>query len=478
MGTQATTLALIDTARADVANIGGGPPPPTITNATATPSSLAAPGPVSIDATVQNQTSISVDNVVVASLPTVVQVAVSRSIPISATGPGGSASTSVSVTVATPPPGDLSWFTSKASGSITNVPGALLSTIDVSNGRILSASGQLYIPWLGRAGWIIIRGGGHSDYNGNDILAIDLFTGQVMRLKARYTNLFVGPNGYHADAATGLLWANAAGTATVPGEYSSGHTYGQAVALLPGFGTNDPLGAALYTGIPSLTPNGQRHGMSCFTFDFSTNQYAPFAGPMPLAQPEYSHSFIDVGRRRVLIHGTTSSNAGSLIALNVDTRAYSTVNASMPTSVSYMVWGHDLANDLYVGMRPVAVGYPPALYVIDPNTGAFTAPGLTTAWPWPAGVSYSGGGFWSESKRAFYYYHGQGEQSIRSVKPPAANPRTTPWTVQVISFSGDASPADTMVGAGAHCKRFMPMENTGGALWLGSTIAPAQFWKY
>ncbi len=313
MADQASALAKVDTFRAEVAAIGGGPPPPpapTITNATATPATLPiGGGNVVVDATVTDAMWTSVDGVQ-QSLPATVAVVASRAIPVLAHGQTApDANASLPVTVAQPSGGDLSWFTSKAPGSITNIGTATLAAVDVSNGRILAASGQLYVPWIGNAGSIDVRGGGHGDWNGNEKLRLDLFlaaTGganPATIVKPRYTNLVIGPNGYNAEVASGLLWANAAGSATVPNEYSSGHTYGQCVLLPPGFGTNDPLGAALYTGIPSLTPGGQQNGMSCFLHELSTNHYAPFVGPMSVP-PEYSSSFIDVGRRRVVYHGS------------------------------------------------------------------------------------------------------------------------------------------------------------------------------
>lgn len=98
------------------------PPAPTITNATATPAALpAGGGSVTVNATVINATSITVDGVV-KTLPATISVIVSRSILIVATGvtaPPASAQVAVSVAVPPPPPPATTIeFTNGVPGSI------------------------------------------------------------------------------------------------------------------------------------------------------------------------------------------------------------------------------------------------------------------------------------------------------------------------------------------------------------------------
>jgi hypothetical protein len=95
--------------------------------------------------------------------------------------------------------------------------------------------------------------------------------------------------------------------------------------------------------------------------------------------------------------------------------------------------------------------------------------------PWP-NTTAPGGGAWSARHGGFVYYHGQGEREVILVKP-SASPRTTPWIVSSIALTGDLPAADTMVGAGAHCKRFLEHPQADGFVWLGQTSAPPQWFR-
>jgi len=79
--------------------------PPTIANMTATPASLPyGGGPVTVNATVTGATSLTLDGVVIASLPTTVAVTASHAFQLVATNTAGSTSAQASVTVAVLPP--------------------------------------------------------------------------------------------------------------------------------------------------------------------------------------------------------------------------------------------------------------------------------------------------------------------------------------------------------------------------------------
>lgn len=88
---------------------GGDPTPgPTIANFIATPESVVAGGSVSLNATVANATTVTLDGAQIASLPVNVTPPASHTYTLVATGPGGNVSATVDVTVtaALPPPTD------------------------------------------------------------------------------------------------------------------------------------------------------------------------------------------------------------------------------------------------------------------------------------------------------------------------------------------------------------------------------------
>jgi hypothetical protein len=378
-----------------------------------------------------------------------------------------------------PPIGDISWYTSKASGSITNVGSNLLHALNPnlsnmgSSGfyAIMGASGGVFAPTLGPIGSFIQSGGGHDDWYGNDVYAFDLATQTWSQLKAPHTPLFL-VNNYHADNM-GRLFADATGSTVHSDQPSSRHNYGHCVFLPPGMGHNDPIGAKLFTVLPSLTKLGQKGAGHAWIFTLSDRKYALYSTNPTSISMDYSHSFLDEQRRRVVVHGY-----GCLWSLDLNTRVYTKLPPLIPGSLTYTVWGHMKALDLYVGVRATHSTEGTFLYVYDPVTNGLTRPNTATAWP-NTNPYRSGGGFWSDILGAIVYHHGAGEKELRIVKPSATgNPRTTPWDITVRTFTGDTPALDETIVAGAHCKRLVEVPAANGALWFGRTRSPTQWFKY
>src|SRR6185437_2111437 len=157
-------------------------------------------------------------------------------------------------------------------------------------------TGLVYIPELGPLGSLVGKGGGHTDYAGNEVYAFDLATRLVSRLTdpnptlyldtaalARYNDPIKNPPPlttaeygrlYHSAILSGKHWADgdfstfingyppvAQTKAVLQDQPSAGHMFGYQIALPPGFGHNDAQGALLTTCVPSLTPVGSATGM-------------------------------------------------------------------------------------------------------------------------------------------------------------------------------------------------------------------------
>ncbi len=401
--------------------------------------------------------------------------------------------------VTPPPTGDLTWFTSKAGRSITNIGTATLQAVNPCPSNqcaysgstkfkaILAASGMVLLPWRGPAGTLAGTGGGHDDYYGNENWARDLSVDAFTLLSQPHPNRYrvVGATGplawqaYHGNTDDGELWADGdfasyatmSAKPTLQDQPIACHSYGNTLALPPGLASG-PEGAIVQPCRTSCTPLGQRNGKRAHIFDLATSEWSRFSANLMPDNPGYSHSFIDYARKRVVMHSTA---ALVVLALDVDpAKRLFTKLVDLPSNLNYMVWDHLVGPDLYVGLCPT-VGGAPRLWVVDPAGNAFTQPGCAQAWPTPA--LPSGGGCWSKQIGGFAYYHGAGESTVVAVTPPSGNPRTAPWNVQLLTFSGDAPPSDDVVGAGAHCKRFVEHEAATGFLWLGRTTAPVQFFK-
>lgn len=382
-----------------------------------------------------------------------------------------------------PPPADnLSWFTSKPSMSITNVGANLLQAMNPwgsitpsapsgANGDsilgfagILAASGMVFCEWRGKAGSLVAFGGGHNDYCGNDVYEFDLYAQTWAQLKPPHWPLFKDSGGYHA-ATEGEHWADATCTTTLESEPCTGHNYGVPEALPPD--ATFPQGAVLMGCIPVMTVPGQRGGMRSHVFDLATKQWARYSTNLVPTAFEFGGSCIDKTRNRYVM-----PLQGYMGYLDLTTRAWTKSNNSpFATGIVYMIWRHYTAADLYVGLSHYSTN---RLWVFDPLTNTLTKPNFAQAFPY---TGPGGGSCWSEQLGGFAFYGGQGESEVTVVKPPAGNPRTTPWDVSTITFSGATPGKDTLSGAGSHCKRFLEHKAAGGFLWLPSTQSPVQFFK-
>lgn len=457
------------------------PPPvpaPTITGFAAVPGTINAGQSTTLNAMVANAVALAIDGVAIPSLPQIVAPTASRTYTLTATGPGGSASAQAMVTVAAappppPPPGDLSWFLSRPVGSITNLGTAMLQSlapVPSAGGTggfkaIFAASGMVLCPWRGRAGTLVFpAGGGHDDCWDNGVYEWDLYTNTGQVLKQPNRALFVGPSGYHSDTAEGEHYIDAAGSGTHQDQPSSGHNYGLLDVIPPN--AEFPQGAIITFARASLTRLGQRHGTRAHVFDFATMRFSRFSTNRLPVQPNYAGGFIDKGRNRAIVPGYDG-----MYPLDLATRTYGARLGTAFSTEIHMVWSHYVAQDVYAGLlRRNGVTH---LWVVDPVTGALTKPGVSGTWPTPN--LYDGGSCWSELLGGIAHYHGQGESILSLVRPPSGNPRTTPWPVTAIGFSGDTPARDTQSGAGAHCKRFLEHPAAGGFQWAGRTDAPFQF---
>lgn len=384
-----------------------------------------------------------------------------------------------------PPVGDLSWFLSKAPMTITNIGTQVLQSMNpwaaitpskpdghaAGTGgfsAILAASGMVFCPWMGRAGWLVVFGGGHDDYHGNDMYAYDLFLQQWLVLKAPQWPLFKDTTGYHANQTSGELWLDSLFTLTSPKQPGTGHNYGMPFGLSPN--AEFTQGAVVMPAIPSLTPGGQRNGRVAHAFDLAKREWVRYsANEMHIQGPGYSGSFIDHTRNRAIV-----PMQGGLAALDLSTKLFTKV-IDLPSNTNYMMWAHYVPQDKYVAVwLKDSANALAEIWIVDPTTWA-TATRRVVAWP---NTTRPGGACWSTLLGGFAYYHGRGEQTMVTVRPPATGDvRYAAWQLDTLTFTGDMPAIDTTVGAGAHCKRLLEHPAAGGMVWLGNTRQVPQFFK-
>ena len=93
-------------------------------------------------------------------------------------------------------------------------------------------SGATFVPSLGVYGSIILFGGGHTDYLGNEVYRYDVETRLFTRLTSPFSAWVIGPNGFSSDEATCEFFSTAEGDVpgnSGPSQPFPNHTYGSTV---------------------------------------------------------------------------------------------------------------------------------------------------------------------------------------------------------------------------------------------------------
>jgi hypothetical protein len=408
-----------------------------------------------------------------------------------------------------PPSDALTFYTSQPSRTIKNVftntyndvrpcPLGNCSYVGTNHSNFLNDTGMVYADAMGPLGTLLVTGGGHGDYWGNEVYGSDVATRIVSRLTDPWNKLFVDPltsaeygRLYHADMIHGELWADGDFStyinayppveqvkATLQDQPGAGHLYGYQVYLPPGFGHDDPLGAFLTVCRPSLTPVGSADGKQSHILPLTPSadgkrHWSRFGGLMPLGNGR-TGAFLDKKRRRVVAH--IYQGAGFNF-LNLDTKQWTNapVSGAPSTSPYYGTWHHDEERDLYVYLR--SENGLSVIYVVDPNTLVMTRPLVTLPkFTTPDGKATHGGSTWVKPIGGMVYYAGDGTKVAYSVVP-SGNPKTDPWTVEQMTFTGDQPAIQLSPQQSFHFSRFQYVQKLDGFFWTATTLAPTQFWK-
>jgi hypothetical protein len=101
-----------------------------------------------------------------------------------------------------------------------------------------------------------------------------------------------------------------------------------------------------------------------------------------------------------------------------------------------------------------------------------TLPKFTT----PDGKATHGGSTWVKPIGGMVYYAGDGTKVAYSVVP-SGNPKTDPWTVEQMTFTGDQPAIQLSPQQSFHFSRFQYVQKLDGFFWTATTLAPTQFWK-
>jgi len=362
-----------------------------------------------------------------------------------------------------------------------------------------SYASNVVAPWCGMViastygayGSIVIYGGGHGDYYGNEVYRYDIDTRSWSRITdptpPPYYPVVSGTQtgAYYVDDVYGEYWANSAGTAVRTGQPSSSHTYGRLLWCPPGSFGADPAGYLVDPMTVAHVPIGGRSAAYLHYVPLSTpvwtrgNQFPTTV----IGNGAYGPALYDSSRNRI----ANFSNGNDFITFygyyNCATGVTGTINitggqagASAGTRSYNSIAAYDSSADLYYVIRNELNQV--RLHIINPTTNVLTVrliSNLTSSYNFSvtSPTAEDQGGFeWIQSLGQWVYYQGTGSTIYRISKP--ADPINGTWTITSQTFTGDAAIAKSST---PHYTRFRWLPNLSSFIWLATKDAAVQVFK-
>ena len=342
--------------------------------------------------------------------------------PVPPAGFFGNVSTNLPSAVDPCPAGNCPWVIGTSSG--------FEGIFNLWNGGVWASS-------LGQHGALLIYGGGHDGYSGNEVIAY-LIQQQVFArigFPSPYSENVRNSFGEYPD-----------------GQPTLGHQYDGIVFVPPGIDA-DPMGCVLKidnAGDGAIS-NPWIHRLPLSTGPNTTggwNRYcdrgaAGFSG-------SYCSAVWDPTRNRIWLLGGLNSyyNGFGYITPGATTGTLTVLANQGSNSDINTNLGLCLQHDMLVqfcdyggsGDQPRLIG--------RPCTGSGYFDFLTTS---GSPLPWTGAGFsWSTALSCFVAYEGNGSTRVHKITPPATNPLTNPWNVTTVNLIGQngAVPALAYYGSG------------------------------
>ena len=294
-------------------------------------------------------------------------------------------------------------------------------------------NGGAFASGYGASGALIVAGGGHSDYYGNEVYAFDLASRRWQRL----TNPYASPSFPVTDG----VWPD--------GTPSVSHTYDQ-VEYHPGTNSfvmlktqHDNTGGKSSPVVAMFSLDGLRAPDSNANRDWNKRNWRL----SPRNAENYTHSggWSAYDSRRDLFWANGGSGTRSFVSFDPkpkadDTRYGRFENFPHRASVTDAVAAYDPVNDLIVYTTFRNSPEVRAVELSQPGAGSDGNVPLTQAGTPPERLS-SHGWEWSPARRAFVYYRRGAE--VFALKQQGPDWRTAAWT-----WSELTAPQNTVVPAG------------------------------
>jgi hypothetical protein len=345
-------------------------------------------------------------------------------------------------------------------------------------GVLQAWSGGAFATDYSRLGGLVVHGGGHRDYYGNEVYVFDLDTLKWQRLSDPWEPEAGARDWIGRDAGLGPTGIPGEGE-YAEGIPASSHTYDN-VEYLPAALAGNRRGAFVrLTGTSNGWWGGGFSGRS-HAFDLDTRRWQRFSVNRTTRAEgggDGNAVCFDTVRQRFWAIGRYYSVVTRY--LDIPTRTWHSVRASRGEghNAGYNMSGaYHPDRDLFVVVfHPLSATGPErgrllAMSCAEPERGWFR---LKQEGPRPVGRAP--GLEWCPPLHCMVSYDGRGASRIHKLHAPGGNPFTSAWRWEDEDIGGDP-PAGRPNGPG-HYSRFRWAPRAGCFVWVDGTRQPVQAWR-
>lgn len=368
---------------------------------------------------------------------------------------------------------DPAWALAIDAGEVADIGSNSINAVNptgaTNQGVVRAWCGGVYAPGLGTHGSYLHYGGGHSDYQTNELYRFDLDTAAwSVLVQPSIAPPVTGASGYATDT-TLYEYYNGSGDVIV-GALGASHTYGKALWTPQGSFGSDSLGYYVIPNAaePSNSPGPVVYGST------STPHHVPLSSPVWTRHTEafaaaggiYGPALYDSLRNRLVKFTSNDASPNATVNwLDLDDNSTGSFAASSAIAAYYATAFYDSVNDLYIVAN--FVNYYSLTFritLINPTTGAVTLATMSSA---PSGGT---GGFdWIPSLKRLIYKPGTGNVVYWAQQP--TNPLTETWAWTAVTLTGTVTAQDT----NDHYSRCRYVESLDLFFWLPSYTAQQAF---
>jgi hypothetical protein len=377
-----------------------------------------------------------------------------------------------------PPPGHIGVASPSTLSDVDPCPthDCIYSRVEKQAG-MFDWCGMAFAPSLGPLGSIVVFGGGHDNYWGNEVYRYDMSTRLFTRVREPYTGMVVGPSGYHTDFETCEYYADASGTIAgteLDREPFMSHTY-DGVQWIPGADAGNTHGYVTMAFQQWKPTSGgrQRHWVNLDTMKWER------MGIQTSGSFSDHPACYDSVRKQMVIIGT-GDPSNTFWRMPLATKVWETFGLphGIPGTGNL---DYAARHDCFLHLRPETVDgvFQPRLRVYSAESPEVPTTPIMLGTPpplWASGPARRyGGSEWVESKNAFFFYEGDGGKTVYKCAP-TGDAFTDPWmwTSETLTFEGAVPVQHANI---EHYSRFRHVPALDAFCWLASTTTPVHLFR-